>query len=232
MRQLSLFGRIIFVDWHGVISGDPFWTSILQSQTHPLRPQLENKLSELFSQNTRTLDWMKGAVTSEEIVSQLNIDMDRRFNDDFLIRRLDADCRRMRANVDLLNVLQKLAPIVPVVLATDNMDCFARAIEQARSGKRPSSTKPDGLIFVEWAKFCDEVLCSSELGALKSEDPVRFFGPLLLDYGLQFSDALLIDDRADNCEAFRQQGGAAVQWKMGANDVEEVSSSVYRWLGW
>ncbi|HEU0086861.1 MAG TPA: hypothetical protein VFQ77_04315 [Pseudonocardiaceae bacterium] len=41
---------------------------------------------------------------------------------------------------------------------------------------------------------------------------------------------MLIDDRADNCTAFRGQGGSAVQWKMGKNDISEIRQSVDRWL--
>ena len=28
---LALWRRVIFVDWHGVLSRDPFWISILQA---------------------------------------------------------------------------------------------------------------------------------------------------------------------------------------------------------
>ena len=39
MGQLLLpFCRwVIFVDWHGVLSRDPFWTSILNNDRHRLR---------------------------------------------------------------------------------------------------------------------------------------------------------------------------------------------------
>jgi len=83
-----------------------------------------------------------------------------------------------------------------------------------------------------WAVVCDDIICSSEVGALKAEDPVGFFGPWLSEYDLSFSNALLIDDRADNCDAFRGQGGSAVQWKMRENDISEVRQSVGRWLGY
>jgi hypothetical protein len=41
---------------------------------------------------------------------------------------------------------------------------------------------------------------------------------------------VLIDDRADNCAAFASQGGTAVQWKMGSNDLSEVTSRLRQWL--
>ena len=49
MKQPPLSGRVIFVDWHGVLSRDPFWTSIRESATHPLRAQLEANLADVFS---------------------------------------------------------------------------------------------------------------------------------------------------------------------------------------
>ncbi|MFB4273591.1 hypothetical protein [Nonomuraea sp. GTA35] len=39
---------------------------------------------------------------------------------------------------------------------------------------------------------------------------------------MTFVDAMLIDDRADNCAAFQQQ--------MGTNDITEVVDSLNQWL--
>jgi FMN phosphatase YigB (HAD superfamily) len=228
MKQLLLWRRVVFVDWHGVLSRDPFWTSILQSSTHPLRPQLEAKLSEIFSRKSTTHEWMKGILSSHDIISEMGIWLDRRFRQDFLARRLNLDCARMRVNVDLFEVLRNLKTRVLVVLATDNMDCFARTFDQARNSRRRLA--PEAETLADWAMICDDIVCSSDVGALKAENPVGFFGPWLSEYGLRFSDALLIDDRADNCEAFRQQGGSTLQWKMGANKVSEVADSVHHWL--
>ncbi len=44
----------MFVDWHGVLSRDPFWTSIRQSTTHPLRGQLEAGLAGVFAKESAT----------------------------------------------------------------------------------------------------------------------------------------------------------------------------------
>lgn len=228
MKQLPLFQRVIFVDWHGVLSRDPFWTSILESSTHPLRAQLEVKVSETFSCEPIMHSWMKGLIPSQDVISQMAIKMDRRFRQDFLNRQLDIDCARMRINLDLVGVLRKFRPAVPVVLATDNMDCFANTFNRIRGSRRRRSLESERL--ADWANICDDIICSSDVGVLKAEDPVGFFGSFLSEYGLQFSDALLIDDRADNCEAFRHYGGSTVQWKMGANDVSEAAAAVQNWL--
>jgi len=108
------------------------------------------------------------------------------------------------------------------------MDCFARTFDAVRSRHRHVTAKSGTL--AHWAIICDDIICSSDVGTLKAEDPKGFFGGWLTECGLTFSDALLIDDRADNCESFRGQGGSTVQWKMGKNNIGEVVESVGRWL--
>jgi len=160
----------------------------------------------------------------------MKIWLDRRFGEDFLVRRLHSDCARMRVNVELFEVLHSFKSRAIVVLATDNMDCFSRTFDRVRSRRRRPTLGSETM--AGWAVVCDDIICSSEVGALKAEDPVGFFGPWLSEYDLSFSNALLIDDRADNCDAFRGQGGSAVQWKMRENDISEVRQSVGRWLGY
>lgn len=227
MDQLLLWRHVIFVDWHGVLSHDPFWTSIRNTATHPLRPQLEARIAEMFA-NASANEWMRGNLSSGDVIADMEIALDRRFRADFLVRRLYQDCARMRVNVELFDVLRVLRCQAIVVLATDNMDCFADTFGRMRDRGRRSS--PHAVTLADWAVVCDDIICSSDVGSLKSEDPVGFFGPWLTRSGRDFSDSLLIDDRADNCEAFRQQGGSAVQWKMGKNDISEIRRAVDHWF--
>lgn len=230
MQQFTvpLWRRVIFVDWHGVLSRDPFWVSILGGD-HPLKTRLETKLTRVFSRGAPTAhEWMKGQLSSAEIISSMGIELGRRYREDFLHRRLDVDCRRMRVNVELFEMLRIFRTRALIVIATDNMDCFARAFDYARNRARRSSETAQTL--ADWAIYCDDIVCSSEVGRLKSEDPEGFFGPWLSTHGLSFANALLIDDRADNCEVFTQRGGYAVQWKMGINSITEVGEAVDRWM--
>ncbi len=55
------------------------------------------------------------------------------------------------------------------------MDCFARAFEHARNRKR--HRKKDRETLADWAVICDDIICSSQAGALKSEDRKRSSGP-------------------------------------------------------
>lgn len=227
MRQLPLWRRVVFVDWHGVLSNEPFWSSIRQSRTHPLRSSLETKLSEIFSSST-VQDWMKGLLTSDDVVSSMALRLDGRFRDDFLFRRLDEDVRRMQVNVELFTALRGFKSYATVVLATDNMDCFARTFAAMLAKSRQPSDNAETL--AAWATVCDDYICSSDVGALKADDPIAFFGPWLSDLDLTFADALLIDDRADNCAAFQAHGGSTVRWRMGQNDISEVANAVQNWL--
>ena len=141
-----------------------------------------------------------------------------------LARRLDLDCARMTVSAGLFEVLRVIRAEAMVVIATDNMDCFARAFEHARSRRRPGR---DRETLADWAVICDDIICSSQAGALESEDPQAFFGPWLAIHGISFTDAVLIDDRADNCTAFTSQGGTAIQWKMGTS---QATRCLRQWL--
>lgn len=173
-------------------------------------------------------EWMKGLLSSDEVIAGMGIQLNGRFRDDFLGRRLDLDCARMQVNVELFEVLRVLRAEAMVVVATDNMDCFARAFEYARHRRRRPNRAWETL--ADWAVICDDIICSSRAGVLKSEDPQAFFGPWLAAHGAGFTDAVLIDDRADNCAAFTREGGAAIQWKMGTNDLSDVTSQLGQWL--
>ncbi len=63
-----------------------------------------------------------------------------------------------------------------MVIATDNMDCFARAFEQAQRRRRSPASERETL--ADWAVICDDLICSSHVAALKGEDPQAFFGPM------------------------------------------------------
>jgi hypothetical protein len=229
MKQVPLAGRVIFSDWHGVLSRDPFWTSIRNSSAHPLHSQLEAGMAGIFaSERNIANEWMKGLLSSDQVITEMGIQLNGRFRDDFLVRRLELDCAKMKVNVDLFEILRHIRAEAMVVIATDNMDCFARTFEHARNRKRHRTKDRETL--ADWAVICDDIICSSRAGALKSEDPQTFFGPWLAAHGVGFTDAVLIDDRADNCATFTVQGGTAIQWKMGTSNITDLVVQLRQWL--
>jgi len=229
MKQMPLWGRVIFSDWHGVLSRDPFWVSIRGSVTHPLHARLEAGMAGVFdSERGLANEWMKGLLSSGQVIDEMRIQLDRRFRDDFLARRLDLDCARMRVNAELFELLRLMRAEAMVVIATDNMDCFARAFTRAQRRRRGPARERETL--ADWAVICDDLICSSHVAALKAEDPQAFFGPWLAANGMGFADAVLIDDRADNCTAFTSCGGTAIRWKMGTDDVGDITGALKEWL--
>ena len=116
---LPIMRRVVFVDWHGVLSEDVFWFSILGRQRHPYRRQLEEETQRLFGDRIDLVQaWMKGEVHSADVIGLLDIPLDRRTRSDYLLRRLYSDCRNMRINADLLFELNKIRASSFVVIAT------------------------------------------------------------------------------------------------------------------
>jgi hypothetical protein len=149
-NQVPLSGRVIFSDWHGVLSGDPFWTSIRNSATHPLHDQLEAGMAGAFdpARNVAS-EWMKGLLPSDQVIAQMGIQFPGRFTGDFLARRLDLACARMKVNVALFEVLRVIRAEAIVVIATGNMDASpapspapAAAGPAAAGTGRPRRTGP------------------------------------------------------------------------------------------
>lgn len=210
-EPLRLWQQAVFVDWHGVLCDELFWTSILRNPRHQMHHRLSDAAGDLFTRETDLVaDWMRGLVSSHQIVDRLDVRLDRRCREDFLTRRLYEDCRRMSPREELLAALDATPDLTLVAVATDNMDCFADTVQ--------GIGKLRGVI--------DAVLCSSQLGVLKAEDPQRFFGGCVNDYGLRPGDALLIDDSAHNCVRFEQWGGSAIHHV----DMRSTLSALREWL--
>jgi hypothetical protein len=230
--MLPLWGRsVIFVDWHGVLSRDLFWTSILADARHPLHAPLQDEITSIFAKDTSTAhDWMRGQRSSAEIIAEMRVTLPARYRHDYLHRKLVDDLLAMSINTELITLLGKYRPRTLVVVATDNMDCFTSAVTRVRGRPRTRrGNTPPVSEFAACVARCDDVICSSDVGTLKSESPEDFFGPWLQDRGLSFDDAVLIDDRADNCEAFTRQGGHALRWKLGTNPLHDVETGLERW---
>ncbi|MCA9020431.1 MAG: hypothetical protein KDA74_09835 [Planctomycetaceae bacterium] len=227
------WNKVIFVDWHGVLSHDPFWMSILHNEQHPLHISLLDASNRLFrEQDNLVRDWMQGDLNVSQIVEHLQIELEPEFPRDYLIQKSVDDCQLMRINPQLIPLLQSAQETgTAIVLATDNMDCFHDAIQTARIPSAPvreSESTPFNTI----SRLFDDVLCSSEQRILKSEDPQHFFQRWLSAHALDFSDALLLDDLEKNCSAFRTVGGTAIQWntELLEQDAGNFHSELKSWL--
>jgi hypothetical protein len=212
--MLPLWSHVIFVDWHGVLPNEVFWRSILVSRRHPPARPVAGADGWPVQRRPSHLEGVdKGAPLVRRAHLSDAYQVTPRFKADYLHRRLAADCRRMRVNVELVALLRRYRSKALVVVATDKMDCVADAFNALR--KRRSRRRGAADTLAAWAADCDDLLCSSEIGRLKGEDPKPSFRPWLSAHGLTFSEAILLDGQQDNCEAFVLAGGSAIQWKLG-----------------
>jgi hypothetical protein len=228
--KLKLWEKVIFVDWHGVISTDPFWQSITKNENHPLINQLKQACEKLFNNENDVLwPWMRGEFQANQIIDMMNIQLDRRFLKDFLSRRLISDCKKMVCNKELISFLEKIRQKAFVVLATDNMDCFLDAFQISQKYYRTKFSDETTLRTI--ASHFDEILCSANLGVLKSENSEKFFGTWLSWHDLSFENSLLLDDREDNLVSFEKLGGKGVLYKQKEKDSYEKAFEIVRaWI--
>ncbi|HVM20442.1 MAG TPA: hypothetical protein VM307_10820 [Egibacteraceae bacterium] len=205
--RLPIWRAAVFFDWHGVMSSDRFWWSILNNPSHTFHGRLAALSTRLFRQSELVNAWMRGTVTSRSVVASMPVTTTR-WNTSFLYRRLVEDCGAMPLDRDMGCIADSARADAFVALATDNMDCF-----NERAGRRR-----------DLRRLFDEVLCSSSLGVLKAEDPAAFFGPTLESVGLSFSDAVLVDDDDGNCAAFERAGGRAIRHRSADATREQLDA--------
>ncbi len=208
---LPLWKRVIFVDWFGVLSHDLFWHSILNNQKHPYYQAIKNTSEKLFLNNSQKVQqWMRGEMSASEVLAHVPIELDKRAKDDFLLRRLYNDCRKLSFKIEMLQAIREMSEFTSVVIATDNMDCFADQVQSIPQLKN----------------LVDDVLSSSRIGVLKTDSVYDFFNSWLKDHGLDFKQALLIDDNEKTCAKFHSVGGTAIAFK----SEYATLSKVKEWL--
>jgi FMN phosphatase YigB (HAD superfamily) len=194
---MAPFRRVVFVDWHGVLSNRTFWDSIDRSPHHPFQGVVSEVRKRIFEGDASTLEsWMRGQMSTSEIIRSFPVRrvQDRRFGPRFLERRLLDECVHMPLNTPLVHVLHDLATSWQIVIATDNMDFFQEAAWSRRDIR----------------SFANAIISSATVGVLKAESPEHFFGPWLTQCGIDVRDTVLIDDSPANCAAFERFGGTAV----------------------
>lgn len=191
--------KVLFVDWDGVLCEQPFWHHL--PCEHPLRSEVA---PALFSDRETLERWMRGEL--DDIDAMAGIVSPDAMVDALL--QLQRSVLRFQASEQMLSVVEDACDTYDAmaVLATDNMPVFERLVERTEFWGR-------GLF--------SDVLCSSGLGALK-RNPERFYGAALREWNLAPEQALLIDDREENCAAFRAWGGQAIQFRSPTQAREEI----------
>ena len=204
--------RVVFVDWHGVLSSTPFWSSILAGPDRDLADAVQARLRDVWASDLGDR-WMRGEIRLWEIIKPV-CSADGRIDDRLagvLRSALLRDCLAMNVHTGLAACLRSIEPVAWRVIATDNAAVFDEAFRRARRTRRLADAAAPGSM-CELAGQVDGLLCSSARGVLKAEDPAVFFGEWLARKGLRFTDAVLVDDREDNRSAFEAHGGTALAW--------------------
>jgi FMN phosphatase YigB (HAD superfamily) len=230
---LPLWDRVVFVDWNGVLSVDPFWVTILRRKQHELHAVLAPAVRAFFKErNDLVNEWMRGRISYKEVIATFELCLQGDVDVSYIERKLIQDCKRMAVAPKLLDLLMRLKQKAFVVIATDNMDCFYEQVLQLRLAKPTTRPVAKRRTLGNVARYFDDVVCSSVLGVMKREEPLRFFGPWLERHNLRFERALLIDDGATNCAAFENAGGAAIRLSKDdrSSGFERIESAVQHWM--
>lgn len=178
--------KVIFIDWNRTLSYNLFWEH-LSNSSHPHNKYHSPIVQWLFVDNKDIVNpWMRGAVTLDEIVEQMSREtaIDSKLIQDELV----LSCQNMSlCSPDIETIIQELRNKgFTVVIATDNMDTF-------RAYTVPA---------LQLDKLFDDILVSSELGVLKDDatpsDTIKFFDAYLSEKGLNYNDAILLDDSPDS----------------------------------
>lgn len=177
--------KCVFIDWHNTLSASRFWGHL--EEAAPEGRQLFRRIEvSLYGNLTGLLvPWMRGGLTTEDVMGA--IARDAGLDYDLVLREFIVGCRRMRfvdaAIIGL--VLAIKARGRRVVIATDNMDSFARW-----------TTPSLGL-----ADLFDDILSSAELGGMKGDVDEQgrsiFFDDYLGRCAIGPGESVLIDDAAD-----------------------------------
>ncbi len=214
---LPIFETVVFFDWFGTLSTSRFWDGITQARRHALKRMLGERLQELFSVENETIAlWMRGELNDADVVAHLDVSLPRHYREDYLHRALHRDCRASTVRPGMAELIRGLRSRALVAVATDNMACFLAAVPTVLNDEAP----------------VDAILSSAERRVLKTEDPQRFFAPMLDATGFAFSHAVLIDDCAKTCTAFREFGGRAYQYTSVPRLLEELGrdpATAVRW---
>lgn len=167
---MNFIPKIIFIDWHKTLSNSFFWSG-------------NQKYSDAFFNYNRELinPWMRGEYTAEDVCKILSDQNNFDFDDVF--KSLQESCSKMIfVSEEIPGIIKEIRSRgIRVVVATDNMDTFARFTIPGLGLK----------------KIFDDFLISYNLKVLKNdvgENAIPFFDDYLYKNSLDYIDCVLLDD--------------------------------------
>jgi FMN phosphatase YigB (HAD superfamily) len=205
-REKIIPRRILFVDFNGVISYNPFWLSLRKPQ-HPLHTFSEPIEQTLFGEKRiegLINEWMLGKHKSESVHQILAERLGVSFDE--LFAAFCEDCKTIDISEPILEKVRALRKDWYCILKTDNMDSFHRFT-------LPSNPQLS-------ATF-DEIHNSYLLRQLKKTNNGETFVSDATRLGVSLTNCVLIDDSASTCRMFEDLGGRVFQPR---NEAEAISA--------
>lgn len=191
---------IVFLDWDGTLCFSRFWETAKQ------RTIIDDVL---FRQNKpMVLEWMRGKYTSEEIHDFL--EKEARVSPADIWKEFVRGCETMGFDTRLRERVKNLRKKAKVVLVTGNMDCFSRFTVPALGLK----------------EVFDDVVNSSELGYLKTENEGKTFLDILAKYKVGIQESILVEDSENTCKVFEKIGGRAYRVGGGVEKTLEALDDI------
>ncbi len=182
--------NILFVDFNGVVSYNPFWVS-LRDPNHELHLFNDAIEKYLFKDNVSiVMDWMLGKYTAEQIHEILEREVGVPYEKLFPI--FCEECKTIDISAKVLERIQKLRDFYYCILITDNMDSFERFTLENNPILKDSFDKIDN---------------SYVMGRFKKSDDGLYFRDRIAEQGAIIENCILIDDSKNNCALFESLGG-------------------------
>lgn len=210
--------NILFVDFNGVVSYNPFWVS-LRDQNHELHSFSDAIEKYLFKENISiVMDWMLGKYTAEQIHEILEREVGVPYEKLFPI--FCEECRMIDISSRVLERIQKLRDSYYCILITDNMDSFERFTLENNPILKDSFDKIDN---------------SYVMGRFKKSDDGLYFRDRIAEQGAIIENCILIDDSKNNCALFESLGGKIHTTKnedaavAALDSIHETTQSKWEW---
>ncbi len=184
--------QILFVDFNGVLSYDPYWKS-LKDPKHTLHRYAESIEHFVFRERPELFrEWMRGKYSAEEFHGIVAEAVGAPYGK--LFQTFAQDCRALDVSELIVNALRPLKSHYRIILATANTDALERFIIPNKKN-----------LF----DVFDVIDNSFHTGFLKTDDSGKYFIERARKEGVCIEAASLLEDSEITCDVFRKLGGRA-----------------------
>lgn len=191
---------LLFVDFHGTISGQRFWSTLPPDKLAIIQDRL-------FADVAFVEAWMRGQNTSRDACrygSRLT-----GIGEEHLFEELLRSCLRFELDDSIRATLLEVRTRWKTVLITANMDCFWVIAKK-----------------LELTTLFDAIVVSSDFGLLKEDEDGLLFRKVATRLGGDLAEARLLDDSEIVCAVFEGLGGQAHRVQTPATFVQQLTEAL------